>query len=75
MMYIMYLRSLILALFALAFASAAQAASPYMWTKPDVAGLESLGTACGVTATSAYVQGVGIYQWNSTSTATPEEAR
>ncbi len=51
-----------------------QARAAYTWNFPSVTALEAQRGACGQTFTSAYVQGVGIYQWNSTSMATHEEA-
>ena len=42
------------------------------WSFASVALLEQIGSTAGLDVTSAYVQGVGIYTWNSASTATPD---
>lgn len=52
-------------------ASAAGSSAPLIRGDFGVITLEDQG----LSVSSAYVQGVGIYQWNSASTATPEEPR
>ena len=46
--------------------------TPSMVTVPTIAALENIGASAGASVTAAYVPGIGIYQWNATSTATPD---
>ena len=46
--------------------------TPSMITVPTIAALENIGVRAGIDVTAAYVPGIGIYQWNATSTATPD---
>ena len=46
--------------------------TPSMITVPTIAALENIGASAGINVTAAYVPGIGIYQWNATSTATPD---
>ena len=46
--------------------------TPSMVTVPTIAALENIGASAGANVTAAYVPGIGIYQWNATSTATPD---
>ncbi len=46
--------------------------TPSMVTVPTITALENIGTSAGASVTAAYVPGIGIYQWNATSTATPD---
>ena len=50
----------------------APVSTPSMITVPTIAALENIGASAGASVTAAYVPGIGIYQWNATSTATPD---
>ncbi len=70
----MRFRSLILALSALAFASAAQAAAPYAWQYSSISAMQAAGPAWGTTIQSAVVngtQGTGdTFDWVSATITT-----